>query len=581
MINYISKSILNMPIRRKFIIFTIMVSIIPLAFIGIFSYKVSQEYLKESVIKTAIMKSEAVNSRLEKYLSDIDDTSLMLISSYTMQKYLTEYDLSKKYIYENDLRNLFSSTISSKNNIQSIILYDKDGNMRVLQTRIDDNGVLKEKVSGNITSTDIYEDVKRLSGKRIWTNLFKDTNLISMIRVVNESGSINPIGTIVINIDENNLKEGIEDIDLVDGEGLLISEHNDNIIYSSTNIKYIPETKGDRGYETIVYNGMQYLNIYYVSNFCGWRMNTFVPLNALFSKVEAIKEITVILIVICLALVIAFTILITYILTKPITKLSKLMGRVEHGDLEIRFDSRYNDEIGQLGRNFNSMIENTKNLLDENTKKQKRLRYQELKALQAQINPHFLYNTMDTINWLAQSIDADAISEISIALANYYRISLSKGAEIIKIKDEIKHVENYLTIQKIRFEKYLSYELNISEDILELYICKLTLQPIVENAIYHGIKDKQDNGVIRVDGRLEEGSVVFEIWDNGKGMSPEKLGCIRENLNKASVEGFGLNNTNERIKLFFGDQYGIEIESVENIFTRVKVTIPVIEALEE
>lgn len=584
MINYIKKIVLDTSMRWKFLIFTILISIIPVAFIGLFSYKVSQEYLKESVTKSAIMKSEAVNSKLEKYLSDIDDTSLLLISNYTLQRFLTEYDMTKRYIYENQLKSLLSSIILSKNNIRSIILYDRDGNMCMYETSMYGDWVLKVKASANITSNSVYAEVTKLKGKRIWTKLFKDTAQISMIRTVNEIGGQNQIGTIIINLDENNLKEVIQDIDSEDNGGFVISEQSGNVIYSSTEIDYTNEITdiptNSSGYKVIKYKNMQYLHIYYISDFCGWSMNTFIPLKTLYAKVLAIKDITIILIGICLVLVVAFSILITNYLTKPIIKLRKLMRNVEQGDLEIRFESRYNDEIGQLGQNFNSMLEKIKMLMDENVDKQKRLRIQELKALQAQINPHFLYNTIDTINWLAQSIDADAISEISIALANYYRLSLSKGAEMIRIKDEINQVKNYLKIQKIRYEKYLDYEINVSEEILNLYISKLTLQPIVENALYHGIKEKQDSGIIKLNGRLEYGNVVLEVWDNGKGMNSEKLSNVRESLNKIRVEGFGLSNTNERIKLFFGDKYGIEIDSVENIFTKVKVTIPIVEVLD-
>ncbi|RCX09349.1 two-component system sensor histidine kinase YesM [Anaerobacterium chartisolvens] len=585
MINYIKKVFFSMQLKWKFFIFTILVSIIPVAFIGIFSYKVSQEYLKESVTKSAIMKSEAVNSKLEKYLSDIDDTSLMLISGYTLQRFLTEQDMTKRYVYRNQLKSMLSSTVSSKTNMQSIIIYDKDGNMCLFETNTSNDMVLRGKAAENISSSGIYPEAQRLMGRRIWTKLFQDVSQVSMIRVVNEMGGQKQIGTIVINVDEDSLRKQIQDIDSEDGEQFIISEQSGGIIYSSTGEEYVPEGGGgysqSSGHGTITHNNKKYLNIYYISDFCNWRMDTLIPLDVLFSKVGSIKQITIIMMLMCLLLVVAFSILLTNLLTKPITKLSILMGRVEEGDLEIRFHNSYKDEIGRLGQSFNSMIEKTKMLLRENTEKQKRLRIQELKALQAQINPHFLYNTIDTINWMAQAIDADAISEISIALANYYRLSLSRGAEVIRIADEVSQVKNYLTIQKIRYDKYLNYEINISDEILDLHIIKLTLQPIVENAIYHGIKDMLENGIIRIDGRLEAGNVIFEVWDNGKGMSPERLLSVRESLGKIRTEGFGVSNTNERIKLFFGEKYGIEIDSAENIFTRVRVTIPAVHMPEQ
>lgn len=581
MIAYIKNTFFNLPLRWKFFIFTILISIIPVTFIGLFSYNYSQEYLKQSAINSAIMKSDTVNSKIERYLSNIDDTSLMLISNYYLQNYLKEDDISRRYIYENEMRKLFSTILLTKNDIHSIVLYDSKGNYKVYVANLYDDGSFKNSITENIESNQIFDNVYRLAGKRIWTKLYKNTDKISMIRVVNEIGSQNQIGTLVINLNESNLHQVIKESDLMNEGSFFVFEQGGDIIYSSGVKTFIPKvgqvSDNISSYKVTRVNNEDYLDVRYISNFCDWKMVSLVPLKTLFLKVSAIKDITVSLIIICLIIVIASSIFLTYFLTKPIMKLSRLMRKVEDGDLGIRFENSYNDEIGRLGQNFNSMLEKAKILMDENVEKQKRLRIQELKALQAQINPHFLYNTIDTINWLAQSIDADDISEISIALANYYRLSLSKGADIIKISDEINQVKNYLTIQKIRYNDYLNYEFNISETILNLNIIKLTLQPLVENAIYHGIKDKLGYGMIHIIGRREDDKVIFEICDNGKGMDAEKLENIRASLEKVRVEGFGLSNVNERIKLNFGEEYGIAIDSIENIFTKVTITIPIVE----
>jgi two-component system sensor histidine kinase YesM len=254
------------------------------------------------------------------------------------------------------------------------------------------------------------------------------------------------------------------------------------------------------------------------------------------------------------------------------------MKQAEGGDLDVKFHSHYKDEIGELGRSFNSMLERLKNLMKQNYDKQKKLRTQELKVLQMQINPHFLYNTIDTINWMAQSIDADRISEISIELANYYRQSLSKGAEIIKIKDEISQINSYLIIQKTRYEGHINFKMDIDENILELYIPKLTLQPILENAIYHGLREKEGGGIIEIKGFIKENQVIFIIRDSGKGMEEETLNKLIKCMNEGgSSQGYGLSNVNERLKLYFGGEYGLNIESVKDSYTTVTVNIPIVE----
>ncbi len=570
----------SLSLRWKFFMFTIFISIIPVAFIGLFSYNYSQEYLKQSAINTAILKSDVVNSRIEKYLSNVDDTSLMLITNNYLQNYLLEDNTTRRYILENGVKSLFSSVLSTKNDIHSIVLYDKDGNYKVYVNNKYDDGTFKSIVSDNIATYGLYENVQKLAGKRLWTKFYKNTDKISMVRAVNEIGSQYQIGTLVINLNKSNLHQVIQESDLMSEGNFFVFEQGGDVIYSNGEESLLPKVEYENvktsSYKVTQYNGSDYLNVLYISKFCDWEMVSLVPLKTLFEKVSAIKEITVALIIICVIVVIAFSIFLTYFLTKPIRKLSKLMRRVEEGELEIRFENIYNDEIGRLGQNFNSMLEKIKLLLQENIDKQKGLRKQELKALQAQINPHFLYNTIDTINWMAQSINADDISRISIALANYYRLSLSKGADVIKINDEVNQVRNYLTIQKFRYNEYLNYEINISEEILSFSILKLTLQPIVENAIYHGIKDKLNEGLIQITGRREDNKIILEVCDNGKGMNTEKLESIRASLDRVRAEGFGLSNVNERIKLYFGDEYGVSIDSAENIYTKVKVVIPAV-----
>jgi two-component system sensor histidine kinase YesM len=395
--------------------------------------------------------------------------------------------------------------------------------------------------------------------------------------VVNEIGSQNRLGALLININEDKLQQAIEDIEFPAQGSFVIFERNNNIVYFKgdradlSTIGTVPQ--GFSGYR-ITGDREKLLTIYYTSKFCGWRMLTLIPLKLLLAKVAAIKQVTLLLIAVCLLALITALVWLTNFLTKPIIKLSRLMGEVERGNLEIRFENDFNDEIGRLGQSFNSMLEKTRGLLEENVARQKRLRLQELKALQAQINPHFLYNTIDTINWMALSVDAEPISKLSKALANYYRLSLSKGEEIIKISDELNQVQNYLTIQKIRYENCLNYEFQVNQDIWDCYIIKLTLQPIVENAIYHGIKEKMGDGMLRILGRREGDLVILEVWDNGKGLDAAQLAKIRESLNKIRVEGFGLSNVNERIKLYFGEGFGLAIDSLENEFTKVTVTIP-------
>ena len=216
-------------------------------------------------------------------------------------------------------------------------------------------------------------------------------------------------------------------------------------------------------------------------------------------------------------------------------------------------------------------------LIDENKREQENLKRSELRTLQAQIAPHFLYNTLDAIVWLAEADRNDEVIHITRALSDFFRISLSQGRDWIPLAEEVRHLQGYLTIQKIRYRDILDYEIDIPQSLYGYEILKLLLQPLVENAIYHGIKHRRGRGLVRVLAREENGALCASVADNGAGMSPERLEEVRCCLNSKSEPakdqaGYGLYNVNKRIQLYYNQPEGIRIESGENgttVFLRV------------
>jgi two-component system sensor histidine kinase YesM len=265
----------------------------------------------------------------------------------------------------------------------------------------------------------------------------------------------------------------------------------------------------------------------------------------------------------------------------PIKKLQDLTATITRNDLQALVSRENVDEITELGMSFNIMTGKIRELLDAKVREQENLKKAELKALQAQINPHFLYNTLDTIVWMAESNKPDQVIEIVRAFSSFFRIALSRGKDWISIRQEIEHVRSYLYIQKIRYRDILDYEIDADDSILDGTILKLTLQPLAENALYHGIKNKRNGGTIWVRvRRASNDQILLEVRDDGVGCTPYKLGKIHEQLNDETddvshtEEGFGLANVNKRIKLYYGSQYGLSIESQYQEGTRVTVAIP-------
>ena len=268
----------------------------------------------------------------------------------------------------------------------------------------------------------------------------------------------------------------------------------------------------------------------------------------------------------------------------PIINLCNYTKRSENDLLENNPESSIL-EIDELSENFNDKIIRIKELIENIKTEQKNKKNTELWLLQSQINPHFLYNTLDTVVWMAEAGDSKKVVDMITALSGFLRIGLNNGKRFIQIREEIRHIENYLKIQKFRYEDILEYSIDIEDNLFDIRILKLLLQPIVENALYHGIKYKRSGGKISVKGYRKDEHIILQVTDNGIGMETKKLESLKNiiknesvdeiDIVKSSKESFGLYNVAERIRLYYGNEYGLNIDSTENIGTTVSIILPV------
>ena len=264
-------------------------------------------------------------------------------------------------------------------------------------------------------------------------------------------------------------------------------------------------------------------------------------------------------------------------ITGPVNKLCDATKQIAGGDFSTRVAIEGKDEIATLAESVNDMSEHLEELVRQIKEDERKMRYAELRLLQEQINPHFLYNTLDTIVWLVEGNDSEKAVNMVVSLSEFFRIVLSKGKEIITIKEEEQHIRSYLEIQQVRYQDILDYDIQIEPEIYPYEILKLTLQPLVENALYHGIKTKRAKGMILVTGKMEDDKIYFDVKDNGVGMNKAELASLRSKILKPCKEtdsGFGLANVNERIRMNFGLEYGITIHSKQGEGTLVQVVIP-------
>ena len=289
---------------------------------------------------------------------------------------------------------------------------------------------------------------------------------------------------------------------------------------------------------------------------------------------------SVVAFVVILGLIVFLSYYIPQSITKPIRKLSEVTDQVAKGNLSVRSDVRSGAEVTMLNDSLNTMIDKIEALLEQVTKEQVSLRKAEFELLQSQINPHFLYNTLDTIVWLAESGEQKRVVSMVGSLSDFFRASLNQGKDIVSIKEELQHVRSYLEIQQIRYQDILQYEINVPEELNSFMIPKITIQPLVENALYHGIKNKRGLGKIMITGVKEKEYFRLIIEDNGIGINKERLMQVRKEISNSRTEGkdiYGLYNVNERIRLNFGEEYGITIESNYGEGTTVSVKLPCME----
>lgn len=292
---------------------------------------------------------------------------------------------------------------------------------------------------------------------------------------------------------------------------------------------------------------------------------------------------------------VAAILLLAYQMTGSLRRLEKRMSCVQKGDFDARFFYPYKDEVGSLAKSFNYMVGEIQRLVEKQEETieelkqerdyvgevQKQKRKAELKALQAQINPHFLYNTLNAITWQAADQGAEEISILSNALGKFFRISLSKGAEMITLKEELEHVRSYLDIQSIRYHDRLNCQIEVSEEWMECRMIKLILQPLAENSIYHGIKEKRGSGQIRIWAEeffdSQKQCLKLIVWDDGAGIPDDKLKTINQALEEGKTDhsdGYGIYNVNERLRLFYGEEYGLSYESEEGQWTKAVLMLP-------
>ena len=364
---------------------------------------------------------------------------------------------------------------------------------------------------------------------------------------------------------------------LVDGEGEIIYHPRQQLIYSDLIEENNKEAANyEDGNHTETFQGEKRLVTIKTVGYTGWKIVGITPMADITSDYHQMSIFAVFIMFFAIFILVFLNMFVSSRIANPIKALEKCVKKLENGVKDVNISISGSYEIQHLGKAIRSMVNQMHTLMDNIMIEQESKRKSELDALQAQINPHFLYNTLDSIIWMIENENYDGAIIMVTALARLFRISLSKGKNIITVRDEIEHARNYLTIQNIRYKNKFTYSIEADEKTLNLASIKLIIQPLIENAIYHGMEFMGGDGEILVKTYIKENDLYIDVIDNGLGMLQEVADTLLTNDSKVEKKssGIGLKNVHERIQLYFGKDYGLKIYSEPDEGTTISIHMP-------
>ena len=550
---------------------------------------VSMRFTNTSIFENSSQYTQTIiqqmNQNIDSYIDYMENIAYLISSNEDVQDYLFSDEIDSEGRYR--ILKQFETILDSRSDIRNVGIISKSGRMLI------NNGSKSVNHDLNINTQEWYTQALNsaegptltsshvqhiISGERPW--------VITLSRGIRDrSGSGEKEGVFFIDLNYSAIS-GLCDQSTVGTKGYaFILDAKGNIVYhpqqqqlynelQTENISLIMDTDEDTVLTGTGNNG----KLYSISRSdkTGWTVVDCTNVRELLSKSRQAQSIYVLTAVVLVIVALLFSRFMARSITLPIQKLRDSMKKVQEGDFSVSdvvVDSR--NEIGSLTKSFDVMTHRIQELMEQNVHEQEQKRKSELKALQSQINPHFLYNTLDSIIWMAEGKKNEEVVLMTASLARLLRQSISNEDEVVPIANEVEYARGYLTIQKMRYKDKLEFQIDVDPSILHIPLIKLVLQPIIENAIYHGLKYKESKGLLIIKGFPKDGNAVLQVIDDGVGMDEETLAHIydRHKVNYHS-NGVGVYNVQKRLKLYYGEDYGITYESVVGKGTTATITIP-------
>lgn len=567
-----------------------MVSMLLLGAVAIVTV-ISMNYTRTSVFENSSLYTQTIiqqmNQNIDSYIDYMENISYLVSSNEDVQSYLFGEETDPEA--RGRILNQFKTILDSRSDILNLGIIGENGRMLInnaqrltnpdldIHTQEWYTNALEGSASSYLSSSHVQHII---SGERPW--------VITLSRGIRNKSS-----------KSENQKEGVFFIDL---NYSAISELCNQSVVGNQGYAFILDADGNIVYhpqQQQLYNELQTENISLImgtdkdtvlsgkgsaeklysisrSEKTGWTVVDCVRVEELLRKSNKAQSLYVLVAMGLMIVALFFSRFISRSITQPIQQLCDSMARVQEGDFSVSdvvVDSK--NEIGSLTKSFNVMTHRIQDLMEQNIREQEAKRKSELKALQSQINPHFLYNTLDSIIWMAEGKKNEEVVLMTASLARLLRQSISNEDEVVSIGQEVEYARGYLTIQKMRYKDKMEFQIDVDPSILHIPLIKLVLQPVIENAIYHGLKYKESKGLLMVKGFRKNGNAVLQVIDNGVGMDQETLDHIYEK-HKVNYQsnGVGIYNVQKRLQLYYGSEYGITYESEKGVGTTATITIP-------
>lgn len=582
------------PLKRRIFIFNAGIILASLSVFAILTIRISNQAILDKATKNAERELSLIDRSLVNLSRNSENYARMISLDNRLQTQLEWIENNELGSVDNiELEKTLSKVISNfaqpvTNIAAASIISSKQ---RFFDIGYVDNSSIRPIFNSSLIDTITEKKVP------IWTGLFRiqyttgeDGNVFAIAKTIIGMDTGHILGTAILYLKEedvaaiylDNIINENDKFFIVDGEKNIISTQDKNELYKKFDEeRYLGRYNLDEvsDIKSIIRDieGKQALITVQDFKKLNWKIISVIPLDEITNENRGMTKLIVIFGTACLICSFIASYLISYMISKPILKLATVMKEIQSGDLKLRADLDAKGEIGMLADGFNSLMDKINALLEQIYKEQKAKRRNEFKVLQSQIKPHFLYNTIETIISFIKLDLKDNAMMTARYLAGFYRISLSKGNDIITIKDEMDLISNYLSIQKLRYVEYLDYQLEFEEEILKYQIPKLSLQPLVENSIYHGLKQKEGKGLLIIKGYFEQDVIKIEVYDDGVGMSEEQISSVLYRLSaEQKSTDFGIHSVDSRLKLLYGEEYGLSIESSVAEYTKVTVRFPAI-----